>query len=65
MTSTHAALAARLTQNTPDHPIASPLVIAQGLADIVVPAPATDAFVDERCAAGQRLEYWTFAGFDR
>jgi pimeloyl-ACP methyl ester carboxylesterase len=63
-TSTNAALAARLTQNTPDHSIASPLVIAQGLADIVVPPPATEAFIDERCAAGQRLEYWAFAGLD-
>jgi hypothetical protein len=61
-TSTNTALAARLTQNTADHPIASPLVIAQGLADIVVLPPATDAFIDERCAAGQQLEYWTFAG---
>ena len=31
---------------------------------LVVPPPATDAFVNDRCAAGQRLEYWTFAGLD-
>ncbi len=60
-TSTNAALAARLKQNTADRPIAAPVVIAQGLTDNVVPPAATDQYVDERCAAGQRLEYWTFA----
>jgi hypothetical protein len=39
-------------------------VIAQGLKDTVVPPPATDAYVDERCAAAQRLEYWTLARSD-
>jgi hypothetical protein len=63
-TDTNAALAVRLTQNTADHPIAAPLAIAQGFADIVVPPPATDAYVDERWASGQRLEYWKFAGLD-
>jgi pimeloyl-ACP methyl ester carboxylesterase len=63
-TSTNTALAARLEQNTADEAIAAPVVIAQGAADVVVPPAATDAYVDERCAAGQRLEYWTFAGRD-
>jgi pimeloyl-ACP methyl ester carboxylesterase len=63
-TSTNPGLAAWLAQNTADHPIAAPVVIAQGLADAVVPPPATDAYVDERCAAGQRLDYWKFAGLD-
>jgi acetyl esterase/lipase len=61
---TNKALAARLEQNTPQSPIASAVLIAQGLADRVVPATATDAFVGERCAAGQRLEYWRFARRD-
>jgi pimeloyl-ACP methyl ester carboxylesterase len=56
-TSTDKAFAAKLAQNAADHPIAAPLVIAQGLADTVVPPAATDAYVKERCAAGQRLEY--------
>jgi acetyl esterase/lipase len=64
LASANSALAARLTQNTPNGPIAAPLVIAQGLGDIVVPPPATEAYVDARCAAGQALEYWTFAGHD-
>jgi pimeloyl-ACP methyl ester carboxylesterase len=63
-TNTNAAFAARLAQNTPDHPIAAPVVIAQGLSDDVVPPAATDAYVNERCGAGQRLEYWTLAGRD-
>ena len=63
-TSSNKALQARLEQNTPDGPIQAPVVIAQGLSDIVVPPSATDAYVEERCAAGQRLEYWTFAGRD-
>jgi pimeloyl-ACP methyl ester carboxylesterase len=63
-TSSNKALQARLAQNTADGPIQAPVVIAQGLSDIVVPPAATDAYVEERCSAGQRLEYWTFAGRD-
>ncbi len=63
-TSSNKALQARLEQNTPDGQIKAPLVIAQGLADVVVPPAATDAYVEERCSADQRLEYWTFAGRD-
>jgi pimeloyl-ACP methyl ester carboxylesterase len=63
-TSSNKTLQARLKQNTPDGPIQASVVIAQGLSDIVVPLSATDAYVEERCAAGQRLEYWTFAGRD-
>jgi len=63
-TSSNKALQARLEQNTPDGLIKAPVVIAQGLSDIVVPPTATDAYVKERCSAGQRLEYWTFAGRD-
>jgi pimeloyl-ACP methyl ester carboxylesterase len=63
-TSSNKALQARLEQNTPDGPIPAPVVIAQGLSDVVVPPSVTDAYVEERCAAGQPLEYWTFAGRD-
>jgi pimeloyl-ACP methyl ester carboxylesterase len=63
-TSSNKALQARLDQNTADGLIQAPVVIAQGLSDTVVPPSATDAYVEERCAAGQRLEYWTFAGRD-
>src|SRR5438034_5280889 len=57
-------LQARIKQNTADGLIKAPVVIAQGLSDIVMPPSATDAYVEERCSAGQRLEYWTFAGRD-
>ena len=63
-TSSNKALQARLEQNTADGPIQAPVVIAQGLSDIVVPSSATTTYVEERCSAGQRLEYWTFAGRD-
>jgi len=63
-TSSNKALQARLEQNTPDGPIRAPIVIAQDLSDNVVPSAATDAYVEERCSAGQRLEYWEFAGCD-
>ena len=63
-TSSNKALQARIEQNTPAGLIKAPVVIAQGLLDNVVPPDATDAFVEERCSAGQRLEYWTFAGRD-
>ena len=63
-TSSNKALQARVEQNTADGLITAPVVIAQGLSDIVVPSSTTDAYVEERCAAGQRLEYWTFAGRD-
>jgi pimeloyl-ACP methyl ester carboxylesterase len=62
--SSNKALQARLEQNAADGLIQAPVVIAQGLSDIVVPSSATDAYVEERCSAGQRLEYWTFAGRD-
>src|SRR5207244_13302148 len=63
-TSSNKALQARLEQNTADGAIQAPVVIVQGLSDVVVPSSATDAYVEERCSAGQRLEYWTFAGRD-
>jgi hypothetical protein len=61
-TSTNSALGARLAQNTAAHPVAAPVIIAQGVSDVVVPPPATDAYVDERCAAGRQIKYWKFAG---
>lgn len=58
------ALAARLEQNTANQPIAMPELIVQGLADPVVQPAVTQRYVDERCKAGQSLEFWTFAGRD-
>jgi acetyl esterase/lipase len=61
---TNTRLAALLAQNAADHPIAAPLLIAQGLADTTVPPPASEAYVAERCKAGQRLDFLTFKGVD-
>lgn len=44
-----------LEANVPDDPIDVPLLIAQGGADIVVPAAQTRANVDARCARGERV----------
>jgi pimeloyl-ACP methyl ester carboxylesterase len=63
-TSSNNALQARLARNTPNSLIKAPVVIAQGLSDTVVPSSATDAYVEDRCSSGQRLEYWTFTGRD-
>jgi pimeloyl-ACP methyl ester carboxylesterase len=64
LASSNEALQTRLEQNTPDGLIMAPVVIAQGLSDIVVPPHVTEAYMEERCSAGQRLEYWTFATLD-
>ena len=61
---TNQALVARLEANAANGAIAAPLVIVQGLGDMVVPPAATNAYVDARCAAGQQIEYWTFSGLD-
>jgi pimeloyl-ACP methyl ester carboxylesterase len=63
-TSSNKALRARLEQNAPNGLIRSPVVIAQGLADTVVPPALTDDYIAQRCSDGQQLEYWTFANRD-
>lgn len=57
-------LGARLKENIPDRPIEAPVFIAQGTADPLVLPSAQDAYVQERCAAGQPLEYKKYAGKD-
>jgi pimeloyl-ACP methyl ester carboxylesterase len=61
---TNPALSARLKQNAADRRIEAPLLIVQGLSDAIVLPVVTRAYVAKRCAAGQALEYWTFAGQD-
>jgi pimeloyl-ACP methyl ester carboxylesterase len=63
-TNSNKALRAWLEHNAPDGWIQAPVVIAQGSSDSIVPSSATEAYVEERCSAGQQLEYWTFAGRD-
>jgi pimeloyl-ACP methyl ester carboxylesterase len=63
-TSSNPALAARLAQNAANQPMSMPVLIMQGMKDGVVPPAATDAYVNARCSAGQRFDYWTFAALD-
>lgn len=58
------AFAARLRENTPSGPIRAPLLIGQGGADSLVVPAAQDAYVAARCAAGQQVDYRTYAGRD-
>ena len=57
-------LGRQLARNTPDRPIAVPLLIAQGGADELVRPSIQRAFVRSRCAAGQALAYRTYPGRD-
>lgn len=58
------ALGQRLTQNIPRGPIQAPLFVAQGEADPLVLPQVQLAYVQQRCAAGQQLEYRTYPGRD-
>jgi alpha-beta hydrolase superfamily lysophospholipase len=58
------ALAARLRENIPTGAIPAPLLLGQGAADQLVVPDAQDAYVAERCAAGQQVDYRTYAGRD-
>lgn len=59
---TKGALGKRMDENVPTAAIASPLLIAQGLSDDIIGPHVTDGYVQGRCAAGQRLDYWIFPG---
>jgi pimeloyl-ACP methyl ester carboxylesterase len=58
------ALAKRLKENAPQGKIAVPLLIAQGRADDLVLPTIQDEYVQQRCDAGQSLEYRTYEGKD-
>lgn len=52
-----------LERNSPGaRPIGRPVLIAQGEADRLVRPEITSAFVAERCAAGETIEYRTYPG---
>jgi uncharacterized membrane protein HdeD (DUF308 family) len=57
-------LGARLEENVPTGRIDAPLLIGQGLTDVLVLPSVQKQFVAERCADGQALEYRTYKGFD-
>lgn len=58
------ALGSRLAQNTPDRPLAQPLLLAQGMADDLVRPGIQDDFVHRRCRGGQPLDYRRYGGRD-
>jgi uncharacterized membrane protein HdeD (DUF308 family)/pimeloyl-ACP methyl ester carboxylesterase len=57
-------LGARLEENVPTGRIIVPLMIGQGLTDVLVLPAVQKEYVDARCADGQQLEYRTYEGFD-
>lgn len=58
------ALGRRLQENAPTGSISVPLLIAQGGADPLVLPRVQRAYVNQRCAAGQPVEYVTYRGRD-
>jgi pimeloyl-ACP methyl ester carboxylesterase len=58
------AIGERLRQNAPNQPINISVLVVQGLTDEVVYPTINDSFVDQRCAAGQHLDYWRVPGRD-
>lgn len=54
----------RLTANVAHGPWGAPVFIGQGNADEVVPFRLTTAYVGQLCAAGQPLEFRSYAGDD-
>lgn len=55
-------LGRRLQDNTPPPTVSAPLLIAQGAADDIVTRAGQDAFVQGLCAAGQQVDYRSYAG---
>lgn len=54
----------RLRENTPRGEIVAPLFVGQGGSDPLVDPAMQRAYVSDRCADGQALEYREYAGFD-
>ncbi|WP_434722211.1 lipase family protein [Mesorhizobium sp. RIZ17] len=46
----------------PSAPIDVPVLIAQGVEDDLVPARVQQAYVAQRCSAGQKIDYRQFDG---
>jgi uncharacterized membrane protein HdeD (DUF308 family)/alpha-beta hydrolase superfamily lysophospholipase len=61
---TDGPLAARLAENVPDAPSGVPTFLGQGAADPLISPDAQAGFVAGLCAAGQVVEYHTYAGRD-
>jgi pimeloyl-ACP methyl ester carboxylesterase len=51
-----------LRANSPSSQIDAPVLVAQGLADVLIPPSVQQAWVAERCADGQAIDYREYAG---
>jgi pimeloyl-ACP methyl ester carboxylesterase len=51
-----------LRANTPTGKIKAPVLVAQGLADVLVPPSVQQAWVAARCADGQAIDYREYTG---
>jgi acetyl esterase/lipase len=58
------ALGARLAENTPVQPMRSPVLIAQGESDELVPPAIQARWVERRCAQGEAIEFRLYPGRD-
>lgn len=55
-------LARRLAENVPTGPWPTPLFVAQGTKDEVIPVRLTEAWVPRACASGATLQFTTYDG---
>lgn len=60
----HGAIGARLAQNVPRAPIAMPVLLAQGGRDELVRPELQAAYVRQRCAQGQVIDFRRYAADD-
>lgn len=56
------AFGARLRENVPAGPIPAPLLVAQGADDSLITPAVQAAYVQDRCDAGQQVDYRTYPG---
>lgn len=61
---TSGPLGARLAENVPTGPVPAPLLIGQGETDTLITPRAQQAYVADRCAGGQQVDYRTYPGRD-
>ncbi len=58
------AFGQRLAANTPTGPVSAPLLLAQGGTDQLVLPSVQAKYAQSRCAAGQRMDYRVYPGYD-
>ncbi len=54
----------RLGQNTITQVVGVPVLVVQGLDDVIVYPTINDTFADQQCAARQTIDYWQIPGRD-